>query len=741
MTSNKQQLSKSLSWKTILISAVLAFFMAFSFYLLFLQPPHVISKTRLIIALGLWVVFFIGLTTIITLDLLKIRGEAPRVLLLAICISLSFSTVFFHFGFHLNDLPYNLLILPKHTVEIQPVCENGKTQIVELKYFIDGLDVVSYSAFEKQGNWERTIDSFRTDDCSQANLRYNGWLDGQPTIAFKTQPNGGRVIVNWDGTQVTADLSSISIGQIILSKDVGIDQGNKISVLLTFFISFAVLLFPLANLFARDIISPKHTSPLKSWFEETTANLQPLILIVLILSFLASIGLFSTILLEQDNTPVEPANAAITEQPNIILIIVDSFSAQDMSLFGYSLPTTPNLERETRDWTIYTNANTSATCTIGIFPSLVTGHYPYFSYPFSRYGEEISASPDWVNLLGMMARAGYTNYWNSYYILPNIYHAAQGINDFLFYPFPNPLFRTWFQSNSFRQTTFPHYPLILQLANPLFQQSSSNKSPQIIGDMFVQGKIQSPFFIYMHYRGSHFGSYYSGKYLGSFLPIEEGVTGYYEQNELLGAYPVEKQSLVDKLHLRYDEAILHEDDSLGQLIEKIKQAGLYDSSLIIITGDHGQVFDNGYVAHCTPLVSYSETHIPILVKYPHQTQGERIHSMISIIDITPTILDIANIKYEENWFDGISLLHNNPLETTRQYIFIRNLNDESDIKTPSFAVMNERYKLALRKDGYFLYDYLKDPNEKYNMIADTSIDPLLIKSMQQALDAYIKKTK
>ena len=715
--------------------------MALSFYLLFLQPAHVISKTRLVISLGLWVLFFIGFTIVFTLDLLKIRGEAPRIVLLAIFISLAFSAVFFHFGFELKDLPYNLLILPRHTVIIQPVCANGKTQTVELKYFIDGLDAVSYSAFQKQGNWERTKDSLRTDDCSQARLVYHGWLVGEPTIAFRTQPQGGSVVITWDSTQVTADLSTSNVDQIILAKDLGLDTGNKISVLLTFFISFATLLFPLSILFARDIAFPARTSLLKTWFEETTVNLRPLILIMLILSLLASICLFITPFIEQDNTPVEPANTAVTEKPNIILIIADSLSAQDMSLFGYSLPTTPNLERETRDWTIYTNANIAATCTVGMFPSLNTGRYPIYSYPFSRYGEEMSASPDWVNLLGMMSRAGYTNYWNNYYIPPDFYHAAQGIDEFLFIPSPNPLAHTWFQPKSLRKTTFPHFPLLLQLASPLFQQSSPNSYPQFLGDMFAQRKFQTPFFIYMHYRGAHFGSYYAGKYLGNFLPIEEGMTGYYEQNELLGPYPAEKQKLVDKLHLRYDEAVLHEDDSLGQLIEKIKQSGLYDSSLIIITGDHGQVFDNGFVAHCTPLISYAETHIPLLVKYPHQNQGTRIHALVSSIDITPTILDIANISYQNSWFDGISLPPADQKSPSRSFIMIRNINDDRDVKTPAFAVMNERYKLTLRIDGYFLYDYLNDPDEKHNLFTDPSIDPALIKSMQQALDNYINKIK
>jgi hypothetical protein len=55
--------------------------------------------------------------------------------------------------------------------------------------------------------------------------------------------------------------------------------------------------------------------------------------------------------------------------------------------------------------------------------------------------------------------------------------------------------------------------------------------------------------------------------------------------------------------------------------------------------------------------------------------------------------------------------------------------------------MNERYKLTLRIDGYYLYDYINDPDEKTNMFADPSFDPLLLKSMKQELDVYIKKTR
>ena len=739
MKSKRSKQSLSINWKKLLAAISASFFLSFSIYILFLEPSHVISRLRLVLAGFIWGALFLAILIVLGFDFFKLGKLQPRMLVMGTIISLGFSTAVLAGGFGITNMPYNLLLLHKHDVIIQAQCPNG-SGVVELNTFKDGLDVVSYAAFEKQGNWDRTNDSLRTTDCSQARLTYNGWLVEKPVLAFRTQPGGGTVSIQWDGNTVKQDLSAISIGQVEISQDLGPDMFNKGVSFSIFLLALTILLFPLGCQFSAEIIDPPNHHRLKDWFEETGANLRPLVLGLLALSLIATIGLSLTPWLEQDHTTVQAANPTVQEKPNIILIIADSMSAQDMSLFGHFLPTTPNLERETKDWTIYTNANTAATCTIGIFPALNSGRYPIYSYPFSQYGEQISADPNWVNLMAMMAQSGYNTYWNNYYIPPNIYHTAQGIDHFLFFPINNPLFRTWYQAKSLRFSNFPHFPLILQLAAPLFQQSSSNDSPRILGEMLTGKMIDSPFFIYIHYRGPHFGSYYAGKYLGTFLPKSEGMTGYYEQNELLGPYPPDKQSLVNKLRLRYDEAILHDDDEISQLIEQIKTAGIYDSTMIIVTADHGQVFDNGFVAHCTPLISYNETHIPILIKFPHQSQGRRIESLTSLIDLTPTILDVANLHYEKTWFDGISLLDSPEKFNARQFLFVRNLNDQNDIKTPSFAVMNDQYKLVQRKDGYYLFDYRKDPSEKNNLINNSSFNQDLLAAMKTALADYIRKT-
>ena len=124
-----------------------------------------------------------------------------------------------------------------------------------------------------------------------------------------------------------------------------------------------------------------------------------------------------------------------------------------------------------------------------------------------------------------------------------------------------------------------------------------------------------PFFFFYHYTGVHGVPYHSGPFLGNFLPKEAGLVDLISQKKIYGEVPPNDQYLVEKLHLRYDEAVLYQDQELGLFINELKNAGIYDSAMIIITADHGQTFHPDFTSHCTPLLSYPETHVPLLIMY------------------------------------------------------------------------------------------------------------------------------
>ena len=221
------------------------------------------------------------------------------------------------------------------------------------------------------------------------------------------------------------------------------------------------------------------------------------------------------------------------------------------------------------------------------------------------------------------------------------------------------------------------------------------------------------------------------------LPIEEGLLDKESQNIVYGEYRLYNQPIADKLRLRYDESIRFQDTRLKDLINILKESDLYDSSMIIVTADHGQGFKNGFTSHNTPLVSYAETHVPLLIKYPYQKIGETIQLTVSTIDVTPTILDILGIEYKENWFDGMSLWDIDENQQSERCVFSRNPNVENFYIT----AICDQYKITLRSDQYFLFNYRKDPSENENLIPILGVDSEIVQRLIKELDQFQERIK
>ena len=99
----------------------------------------------------------------------------------------------------------------------------------------------------------------------------------------------------------------------------------------------------------------------------------------------------------------------------------------------------------------------------------------------------------------------------------------------------------------------------------------------------------------------------------------------------------------DYLFPRYDGAIADVDDQRRRLVERLRSLGIYDDSLIIITSDHGEAFDEkGIVGHSISLYQH-QVHVPLIIKFPQQRQGEIVDSFVSHVDLMPTVLDVLGI--------------------------------------------------------------------------------------------------
>jgi N-acetylglucosamine-6-sulfatase len=172
----------------------------------------------------------------------------------------------------------------------------------------------------------------------------------------------------------------------------------------------------------------------------------------------------------------------------------------------------------------------------------------------------------------------------------------------------------------------------------------------------------------------------------------------------------------------YCETLRGVDESIGSVLDYLKEAGLDESTLVIYMGDNG--FSFGEHGLIDKRHFYEESgKVPFLVRCPELIKGGlTVNKMIQNIDVAPTILELAGIK-KPGHMQGASLvplLKGQEVEW-RNKVFYEYFWEYDFPHTPTmFGVRTERYKL-IRYHGIWdtneFYDLQEDPGEMNNLIA------------------------
>ena len=125
-------------------------------------------------------------------------------------------------------------------------------------------------------------------------------------------------------------------------------------------------------------------------------------------------------------------------------------------------------------------------------------------------------------------------------------------------------------------------------------------------------------------------------------------------------YGTENFSQDDQLN-RYLNCLHYLDNFVKNLMDQYKELGLYDNTIFVLFGDHGEGFgEHGRFMHGdTP---YEEgLRIPLIIHAPGRFEdGERVQGVSSQVDILPTVLDLLGYEVENGEYPGFSLLHELP---------------------------------------------------------------------------------
>jgi arylsulfatase A-like enzyme len=449
-------------------------------------------------------------------------------------------------------------------------------------------------------------------------------------------------------------------------------------------------------------------------------------------------------------------------KPSVLLITIETLRADHVGSYGYRRTTTPNLDRLARQGARFENAVAQAPFTLPSVASLMTGMTP----PAHGVRNHPAVLADSIETLAeRFQKAGYQT-------------AAMTRH-------------TWLRNKSGLDQGF------LEYHNNKFSAGLDARSLSLAASDWLSERDSSrPFFLWLHFLDPHLpytpsypysvlyhdshGANPQAKHLRAMAaaaadreeyvptpyadlaggPYYDLVLRHYPENRILldlafwrrsrgsiffnqGLYSRYEVSQIVDL---YDGAILYTDDNLARILETLGDLGMAESTLVAVTGDHGEAFGEHGLSFTHDFTLYDEVlRVPLVIRGPGVAPGGSIAQQVRLMDVAPTLLEMAGVEPMSGG-EARSLA---PLLRggTLPYLpaFAESaparpqFPEQEKIYLPGIRgkwrmVRTDRWKLIQipRAEGdlYELYDLVDDPGETKNLFADlpgeaAKLQPLL----------------
>jgi len=406
---------------------------------------------------------------------------------------------------------------------------------------------------------------------------------------------------------------------------------------------------------------------------------------------------------------------------NILLITVDALRADRLGTYGHTNATSPNIDALAASGAVFEYALAPKGSTWPSLATILTGVYPV-THGVRYNGMALASEHD--TLAEMLAPAGYTS----------AVFIANGGN------------QKWegFETRQIIKEE-PRDRGVTDAALPWIDQHAGEK-----------------FFLWLHYFAPH----------GPYTPMNEfdAFTDPKYSGDIDGAYDtltrvfVRKEKLEDAdlayINGLYDGEVLTADHEISRVIEKVASLGLLNDTLIVISADHGEeMYDHHNYFHHQASLYEGTLRVPLIVRLPGKVPaGTRCATPVSVVDIVPTVLDIAGVPHPQNLqgkaltpvFEG-QALDRGPIfgEWGDKMLYVRTathkyIYNPSGFQPPvkrereaadSAQTRNREHTLPMKNQE--LYDVTSDPKELKDL-SETS--PELRATLQDQLKSgYIEK--
>ena len=444
--------------------------------------------------------------------------------------------------------------------------------------------------------------------------------------------------------------------------------------------------------------------------------------------------------------PAAPPNA-----PNVVMLMLDTVRASELSLYGFERPTTPAFETFARQGARFDRAISTAPWTLASHLSMFSGVFPHkMASPRIEADPPRALDPSHPVLAQVLADHGYVTgaFSANLSYVTREWGFDRGFAHFEDYPITiggfiqstafgralalNEQWRRWF-----------HYDQVL------VRRDAATISARLLRWASQHGK--RPFFAFANYFDAHTVLIPPEPFRTQFVqtPSHMRYTYLPFSTRLITETPSDPKEFKAQRDL-YDGAIASVDHEIGLLLKEMDRQGLLNNTIVVVTADHGEMFgEHGRIGHGYVLYQ-SLLHVPLIMAYPgHIPPGSVVAEPVTLADLPATILDLA--KIERGGIPGASL---EPLWTNDHHATPSPIVSEDprwlprDSSGESASIVDGHYQYIRHRccggPGWGrqkprpaeLYDIEADPLQVHNLAEDSTF--LAVRErLNAALDAAI----
>ncbi len=300
-----------------------------------------------------------------------------------------------------------------------------------------------------------------------------------------------------------------------------------------------------------------------------------------------------------------PVPASVPKDFDVLVITIDTTRADHLGAYGYARPTSPNLDRLAAEGTLFEHAWAHAPSTRYSMPAILTGRLPldvFYDYTVDRWPGLLPRATTFGELMKPLGfhTGAITNFW----YFEQKRHMDQGFDEY--------------DNENSR--------LHSDQGGPEESRGTSSRQQSDKAIAFVDNHAAERFFLWVHYYDPHYG---------------------YELHPEVTSFGTDNMA-------RYDNEIEFTDQQIGRVFDELRAKGLYDKTVVVVTGDHGEgfgehkVFFHGYHLYA------AQTKVPLIIKVPG-LPPRRAQTPAGHDDLMATLANLAGAPPSDD-MEGRSLV-------------------------------------------------------------------------------------